>query len=155
MKGPKFHRGRLGDDIHSCFPSSLSGQQGKRKSAPYVRFDGTFRASTLKGMEEAYIPRLYASSHAANLLQLKNNDILCFWFSGKGEGHFNGIVMSRLTKGSRQWSAPVQVTHQNNRSFQNPVAFQLPSGEHLASPYFASGRPVAEKSAGGISCLKR
>ena len=105
---------------------SLSAQEGNSKPGG---FDGTFRASTLKGMEEAYIPTLYASSHAANLLQLKNGDILCFWFSGEGEGHFNAIVMSRLPKGSRQWSAPVQVAHQNHRSFQNPVAFQLPSGD--------------------------
>ena len=70
------------------------------------------------------MPTLFPSSHAANLLVLKNGDALCFWFSGAGEGHSNGIAMSRLAKESQQWSTPIEVDHQDARSF----AFQVASG---------------------------
>jgi predicted neuraminidase len=102
-------------------------------------FDGTFHASSTNGMEEAYLETLARSSHAANLLKLKNGDLLCFWFSGTHEGDSNvAIVISRLTKDSKQWSKTVEIDHQEGRSFQNPVAFQTPSGRiwllHTSQP---------------------
>jgi predicted neuraminidase len=91
------------------------------------KFDGTFRTSSIEGVEEAYLEKLFRSSHAANLVKLQNGDLLCFWFSGTREGDSNvAIVMSRLAKGSQQWSKTVEIDHQEGRSFQNPVAFQLP-----------------------------
>ena len=94
-----------------------------------AQFDGKFRASATPGVEEAYLPILFRSSHAANLIKLQNGDLLCFWFSGTREGESNvGIVMSRLAKGSQQWSKTVEIDHEEGRSFQNPVAFQLPGG---------------------------
>jgi predicted neuraminidase len=103
------------------------------------QFDGTFRASGTSGVEEAYLTRLFRSSHAANLLELQNRDLLCFWFSGTREGESNvAIVMSRLAKGSEQWSRTVEIDHQEGRSFQNPVAFQSSGGRvwllHTSQP---------------------
>jgi predicted neuraminidase len=103
------------------------------------QFDGTFRASSAKGVEEAYLEKLFRSSHAANLVKLQNGDLLCFWFSGTQEGESNvAIVMSRLPKGSEQWSKTVEIDHQEGRSFQNPVAFQAPTGRlwllHTSQP---------------------
>jgi predicted neuraminidase len=94
-----------------------------------TQFDGSLRASSTKGVEEAYLEKLFRSSHAANLVKLQNDDVLCFWFSGTREGESNvAIVMSRLAKGSEQWSKTVEIDHQEGRSFQNPVAFQAPGG---------------------------
>src|ERR1700678_3030831 len=85
-------------------------------------FDGRFHASSANGIEEAYLETLARSSHAANLLKLKNGDLLCFWFSGTHEGDSNvAIVMSRLAKRSRQWTRTTVIDHQEGRSFQNPV----------------------------------
>ncbi len=104
-----------------------------------TQFDGTFRPSRTKGVEEAYLERLIRSSHAANLVKLQDGDLLCLWFSGSREGESNvAIVMSRLSKGSKQWSKPVQIDHQEGRSFQNPVAFQASGGRlwllHTSQP---------------------
>jgi len=98
----------------------------------------TFNASKIAGVEEAYLPKLFRSSHAANLLKLYNGDLL-FWFSGTEEGQSKvAIVMSRLANSSRQWSQTIEIDHRAERSFQNPVAFQLPSGRiwliHTSQP---------------------
>ena len=97
------------------------------------------RASSTEGLEEAYLGKLFRSSHAANLLSLANGDLLCFWFSGAREGESNvAIVMSRLAKGSEQWSKTVEIDHHEGRSFQNPVAFQAYDGRvwllHTSQP---------------------
>jgi len=104
-----------------------------------TQFDGKFRASSAKGFEEAYLEKLFGTSHAANLVRLDNGDLLCFWFSGTWEGESNvAIVMSRLPKGSEQWSRTVEIDHQEGRSFQNPVAFQVADGRlwllHISQP---------------------
>ena len=94
-----------------------------------TQFDGKFRASGAGGFEEAYLEKLFRTSHAANLVRLGNGDLLCFWFSGTWEGESNvAIVMSRLPKDSEQWSKPLEIDHQEGRSFQNPVAFQVADG---------------------------
>ncbi len=46
-----------------------------------ARSDGRIRMNSQLGYKEAYLPILFPSSHAANLLQLKNGDLLCVWFS--------------------------------------------------------------------------
>jgi predicted neuraminidase len=95
----------------------------------HSEYDGRFRISAPKGVEEAYLPTLFPSSHAPNLLELRNGDLLCFWFSGTEEGASNvAIVMSRLPKGSSVWGKPVEIDHQQGQSFQNPVAFQTSDG---------------------------
>lgn len=103
------------------------------------QLDGNFHASTINGIEEAYLGKLFRISHAANLVKLKNGDLLCFWFSGTGEGESDvAIVMSRLAKGAARWSKTVEIDHQVGRSFQNPVGFQAPDGRlwllHTSQP---------------------
>lgn len=84
----------------------------------------------LPGAKSAFLPELFASSHASNLLQLKNGDLLCVWFSGTAEGQSDvAIVASLLPKGSMTWGKPVRVDHDPAKSYQNPVAYQAPNGE--------------------------
>lgn len=91
--------------------------------------DGEFRPSQVDGVSEAYLTPIDASSHAANLLLLRNGDLLCFWFSGTWEGNSGvGIVVSRLEKGSTQWSIPTRIDGQEGESYQNPVGFEAPDG---------------------------
>ncbi|HWF91899.1 MAG TPA: sialidase family protein [Terriglobales bacterium] len=111
----------------SCAATEVAAQ--RTGSAADARFDGHFHVSAANGIHEAYLPVLFHSSHAANLLKLHNGDLLCFWFSGTEEGESNvAIVMARLPKGSEQWSKTVEIDHQAGKSFQNPVAFQTSSG---------------------------
>lgn len=94
----------------------------------FAQEDGRYRSSTT-GIEEAYITPIFASSHAANLLQLRNGDVLCAWFSGTWEGNSDvAIVLARLPKGSSQWMKPRVVDHHEGQSYQNPVLFEAPDG---------------------------
>lgn len=91
--------------------------------------DGKVRLNASLGVSEAYLPAIYVSSHASNLLQLKNGDIVCVWFSGVWEGDSNvGIVISRLKKGSTQWEKTQLIDREEGFSYQNPVVFQAPDG---------------------------
>jgi hypothetical protein len=66
--------------------------------------DGIERPNPKQHFNESYLPILYPSSHAANLLELKNGDVLCVWFSGSWECSSEvGIVMSRRAKDERDW----------------------------------------------------
>jgi predicted neuraminidase len=91
--------------------------------------NGQIRNDPGRGISEAYLPVLFPSSHAANLIELKDGDLLCVWFSGHWEGDSNvGIVFSRLRKGTQRWSEPHLIDRQEGVSFQNPVLFQAPDG---------------------------
>jgi predicted neuraminidase len=91
--------------------------------------DGTIRKNAAAGISEAYLPILFPSSHASNLIQLKNGDILCFWFSGTWEGNSGvGIVMSRLAKGAKHWGPTTLIDSHTGESYQNPVPFEAPDG---------------------------
>jgi predicted neuraminidase len=104
-----------------------SGQQGSGN--PSRRADGIIRPSALPGASEAFLPTLFPSSHGANLLLLRSGDLLCFWFSGEWEGDGDvGILVSRLAKGSGQWTKPLLIDHDKAKSYQNPVGFQAPDG---------------------------
>lgn len=96
------------------------------------RFNGVvFTPETDAQRREAYLPIMHPNdSHAANLLELDNGELLCVWFTGSGEGNPDtNIVMSRLSVGGDQWSAPVQLSYDRERSEQNPVLFQAPDGK--------------------------
>jgi predicted neuraminidase len=91
--------------------------------------NGEWRPDPGLGIEAAYLPILYPSSHASNLYQLRNGDILCVWFSGSWEGSTNvGIVMSRLRNGEHRWGPTVLIDRREGYSYQNPVLFQEPDG---------------------------
>ena len=91
--------------------------------------DGKVRPASVGALREAYLPIAFPSSHSANLLALRNGDLICVWFSGLWEGDSNvAIVMSRLRKGSGQWTPPEVVAQKLGYSLQNPVAFEAPSG---------------------------
>jgi predicted neuraminidase len=119
------------------FPLIPAAQSPASQSAtlplvePWVaqRADGIERMNHELGAAETYLPILFPSSHAANLLQLQNGDVLCVWFSGSWEGNSGvGIVISRRPKGSRNWGPTVLIDSHPGVSYQNPVLFQEPDG---------------------------
>jgi predicted neuraminidase len=92
------------------------------------KYDGILRKATDSKRLEAYLPSNCPQNHAANLMPLKNGDLLCVWFSGTQEGISDiSIYMSRLNKGQTTWSAPVKLSEDPSRSEQNPVLFLDPS----------------------------
>ncbi|MEV5027858.1 sialidase family protein [Paenibacillus sp. LPE1-1-1.1] len=98
------------------------------------RFNGRIATSENDPeVTEGYIPIKYEQdSHSANLLALDNGDLLCVWFTGSGEGNPDtNVVMSRLPAGSDQWSEPVLLANDLERSEQNPVLFQEPGGGNV------------------------
>jgi predicted neuraminidase len=108
---------------------AFAGAQAANLATPLPEpADGVQRPAG-PGIDQAYLPMLYPSSHAANLYQLKNGDIVCVWFSGVWEGKSGvGIVMSRLRKGSTQWSQSTLIDRKEGMSYQNPVLFQEQDG---------------------------
>ena len=114
-----------------CLAAQQKSQPANQLNSNNLRFnaDGKIRLSKSKSYQEAYMPMLFPSSHAANLVTLKNGDVLCAWFSGTQEGQSDvAIVVSRLPHGSHQWTKPIVVDHQPGKSYQNPVPFQAPDG---------------------------
>lgn len=92
--------------------------------------DGKLYRNHRFGTAEVLIPSPFPSCHAADLLELPNEDLLCCWFAGSEEGNADiSIVLSRLNAGSSQWTIPVTVTDDHSRSEQNPSLFLAPSGE--------------------------
>jgi hypothetical protein len=45
--------------------------------------DGRIRPASVGGLHEAYLPIAFPSSHAANLIALRNGDLLCTWYAGR------------------------------------------------------------------------
>jgi predicted neuraminidase len=91
--------------------------------------DGKVRPSSVAGLRVAYLPIVFPSSHSSNLLSLRNGDLLCAWYSGQWEGRSGvAIVISRLPKGSGQWTQPVMVAQEAGWAFENPVLFEPPTG---------------------------
>ena len=110
--------------VASCLRSAAAPTQNMELPA-----DGTVRLGLASQLREAYLPVLFPSSHASNLLLLRNGDLLCAWFSGTREGASGvAILLSRLARGSDHWSQPVVVDRQEGRSFQNPVLFEASDG---------------------------
>ena len=78
----------------------------------------------------ADLPSPRVQAHAANLMVLADGTLACVWFGGSMEGRSDICVfMSRLAPGSQQWSAPEQLSHDADRSEQNPILFPTPGGE--------------------------
>lgn len=112
-----------------AFPQAASTERPLLDPRVAALADGREVRDSKLGVDEAYLPILYPSSHAANLYQLQNGDILCVWFSGTWEGSTGvGIVMSRLTRGLHRWSPTKLIDRKDGVSYQNPVLFQEPDG---------------------------
>lgn len=95
-----------------------------------MKEDGTLYQNELLGTIESLIPNPYNSCHAADLLELPNGDMLCCWFAGSDEGNADiSIAVSRLKAEESQWSMPVIVSDDRERSEQNPSLFLTPEGE--------------------------
>ena len=91
--------------------------------------DGKLRPSSVTGLRVAELPILFPSSHASNLLNLRNGDLLCAYYSGRWEGKSGvAIVISHLPKGSNQWTKPKVVTQEPAIAFENPVLFEPSAG---------------------------
>lgn len=91
--------------------------------------DGKIRFSSVPGLQVAYLPIVFPSSHSSNLLNLGNGDLLCAYYSGRWEDQSGvAIVISRLTKGSDQWTKPEVVAQQSGVAFENPVLFEQSAG---------------------------
>ncbi|KAF3004560.1 hypothetical protein E8E14_003821 [Neopestalotiopsis sp. 37M] len=74
------------------------------------------------------IPTATVQCHASNLLELPDRTLLCVWFGGTQEGTSDiSIYSSRLTPGSSSWSQPVRLSHDAQRSEQNPILFRDPA----------------------------
>jgi len=94
------------------------------------QFDGNVRFNAESNWWEAFIPSENPQNHASNILELKNGDLVCVWFSGTQEGVSDiSVFMSRLNKGTTTWTKPVQMSNDSTRSEQNPVLFEDPSGK--------------------------
>ena len=79
---------------------------------------------------DAFIPTIGRQSHAANLTELPNGDLLCVWFAGSREGTSDiNIALSRLPHDGARWTEPVWVSDDATRSEQNPVLFPASDGE--------------------------
>jgi predicted neuraminidase len=91
--------------------------------------DGKVRPSYVGGLQVAYLPIVFPSSHSSNLLNLSNGDLLCAYYSGRWEGKSGvAILISRLPKGSNQWTKPEIVAQEPQSAFENPVLFEPNAG---------------------------
>lgn len=77
----------------------------------------------------ADLPQLRVQAHAANLMVLHDGTLACVWFGGSMEGRSDiSVFMSRLLPGASAWTPTVQLSHDPERSEQNPLLFPAPDG---------------------------
>lgn len=97
---------------------------------PGLTPDGTMYWNEEMGTVEAVLPPGgYKTAHGPGLLELENGDLLCVWFAGSFEGNADvNVICARLKKGADRWEEPVLVSHDPERSEQNPSLFSGPDG---------------------------
>jgi predicted neuraminidase len=79
------------------------------------------------GLVEAFLPTACVQNHAANLCVLPGGDLGCVWFGGTQEGMSDiSVWFSRLERGASRWCDPVKLSHDRDRSEQNPILFVAP-----------------------------
>lgn len=100
------------------------------KHLPGLTPDGCMYINDRLGTIEAMLPPgPYKTAHAPALLELENGDLLCAWFAGSFEGSADvSIVCARLPKDGAAWEEPILVSHDSQRSEQNPSLFAGPDG---------------------------
>lgn len=73
------------------------------------------------------LPAPTIQCHAANLMPLADGTLGCVWFGGTQEGVADiAVWFSRRENG--QWSTPVKLSDDPERSEQNPILFPAPDG---------------------------
>lgn len=74
------------------------------------------------------LPAPTIQCHAANLMPLADGSLGCVWFGGTQEGVADiAVWFSRHEQG--QWSAPLKLSDDPERSEQNPILFPAPDGQ--------------------------
>ena len=119
----------------SRWPATATSKSEGKKTMKYpclpgLTPDGTVYQNSAMGTVEAMLPPgPWATAHAPALLETPDGSLLCAWFAGSFEGSGDvSIVCARLPKGAARWEAPVQVSHDEKRSEQNPSLFLAPDG---------------------------
>ena len=104
--------------------------------------DGRVYENAVMGTVEAMLPPgPFATAHGPALLETEAGDLLCCWFAGTYEGSADcHVILSRLDKDSDQWSEPIDVSSDAERSEQNPGMFAAPGGEIWAMYTSQEGR---------------
>lgn len=96
-------------------------------------------ATVADGRIEAFLPSPMVQNHAAFLEHLDDGSIACLWFGGTLEGKSDiSIFASTLAAGAERWSADMRLSHDPDRSEQNPVLWRNGDGVlqlfHTAQP---------------------
>lgn len=124
---------------------ALSGLRTSGASLIERLADGRIRGSGIPGLRVAYLPIVFPSSHAPNLLTLSNGNLLCAYYSGLWEGKSGvAIVISRLPRGNDQWTRAAVAARETGWAFENPALFESPSG--LVWLFYTSQRADAGQS---------
>ncbi|MDI9590987.1 MAG: sialidase family protein [Acidobacteriota bacterium] len=101
-------------------------------------------------------PGPWSTAHGPGLLETPAGTILCCWFAGTYEGDTDiNIVVSRLEKGSSQWTEPSYISHDDDRSDQNPSLFLAPGGEIWCMYTSQLGRQPGKDNMQYTSVVKR
>lgn len=92
-----------------------------------------------QGLAQAYLPSPMVQNHAAFIELLGDGSLACLWFGGTLEGKSDiSIYGTTLAPGSDQWTAPVRLSDDPDRSEQNPVLTRDGTGQwhlvHTAQP---------------------
>ncbi|WMT85306.1 exo-alpha-sialidase [Pelagibacterium sp. 26DY04] len=100
------------------------------------------------GRVEAFLPSPMVQNHAAFIERLDDGTLACLWFGGTLEGKSDiSIFGSTLAPGADQWSAPIQLSDDLDRSEQNPVLAHNGRGWQL----FHTAQPAGNQD----ECLLR
>lgn len=91
------------------------------------------------GRREALLASPMVQNHAAFIELLDDGGLACLWFGGTLEGKSDiSIHGSVLPAGGGQWGSTVQLSHDTERSEQNPVLVRDSVGRlhlvHTAQP---------------------
>src|SRR5687768_12042276 len=86
-----------------------------------ARMDGQL-AGGADGRLEAYLASPMVQNHAAFIELLDDGSVACLWFGGTLEGKSDiSIHGTVLALGADRWGPTVQLSHDADRSEQNPV----------------------------------
>jgi predicted neuraminidase len=90
---------------------------------------GRVRPTATPGRAETFLPSPCIQNHAANLAALSEGELVCVWFGGTQEGLPDTFIyLSRLDRHRDEWTQPVRLSDDPERSEQNPVLFRAPDG---------------------------